>query len=336
VHLGDYIYEGGPAAGRPRAHDAPEPITLEDYRRRYALYHADPDLQAAHAAFPFIVTWDDHEVKNNYADEHEPLGTSVEDFVRRRAAAYQAYYENLPLRRASLPKGADLHLYRGFNFGGLLALNMLDGRQYRTRQPCNGRSGPRCDGSSDPAATMLGLEQERWLAQRLSGSRTRWNVLGNQTLLAYYDSVPGPDERLNVDNWNGYMAARNRLLGLIARRRDTNAVVLTGDIHSNWVCDLKADFDDRRSPVVATEFVGTSISSGGDGSDTTANAQRSLGENPHIHFHNNQRGYVRCTVTPQQWRADYRVLEYVTRPGSPIATRTSWLVENGQPGARPA
>lgn len=336
VHLGDYIYEGSPIADRPRAHDAPEPITLDDYRRRYALYHRDEDLQAAHAAFPWIVTWDDHEVKNNYADEHEPLGTPAAAFQLRRAAAYQAYYENLPLRRASLPTGPDMHLYRHFDFGSLLALSMLDGRQYRTRQPCEGRAGPRCAGSTDPAATMLGTTQERWLEERLSGSRARWNVLGNQTLLAQYDSQAGAGERFSMDNWNGYVAPRQRLLGHIARRRPANPIVLTGDIHNNWVSDLKADFDEPASAIIGSEFVCTSISSGGDGSDMTAAGQRALAENPHMRFYNNQRGYVRCSVTPERWRSDFRVLPYVTRPGAPIATRSSWVVEDGRAGVQPA
>ena len=335
VHLGDYIYEGGPVAGRPRVHDAPEPITLDDYRRRYALYHGDADLQAAHAAVPWIVTWDDHEVKNNYADEVEPLGMARDAFLRRRAAAYQAFYENMPLRRAALPRGPDLHLYRNIRFGELLSLNMLDGRQYRTQQPCEGRAGPHCDGARAGDATMLGLPQERWLEERLGESRARWNLLGNQTMIAQYDSLQGPAQRFSMDNWNGYVAARQRLLGYMAQRRVANAVVLTGDIHSNWVCDLKTDFNNESSPVVATELVCTSLSSGGDGADLNATVQRALAENPHIRFHNNQRGYVRCELTREQLRADYRVVPYVSRPDAPISTRASWIVENGRAGAVP-
>ena len=333
VHLGDYIYEGGPVAGRPRVHDAPEPITLDDYRRRYALYHSDADLQAAHASVPWIVTWDDHEVKNNYADDVEPLGMPREAFLRRRAAAYQAFYENLPLRRAALPRGPDLHLYRNVQFGDLIALNMLDGRQYRTQQPCEGRAGPHCEGARAEAATMLGMQQERWLEERLDQSRARWNLLGNQTLIAQYDSLQGAGERFSMDNWNGYVAARQRLLGYIAQRRPANPVVLTGDIHSNWVCDLKTDFNSETSPAVATEFVCTSLSSGGDGNDVSAGVQRALPENPHVHFHNNQRGYVRCIVTRERLRADYRVVPYVSRAGAPVSTRASWIVENARAGA---
>jgi alkaline phosphatase D len=335
VHLGDYIYEGGPTPGRPRVHDAPEPITLDDYRRRYALYHGDVDLQSAHAAAPWLVTWDDHELKNNYADDVEPLGTPRDAFLQRRAAAYQAFYENMPLRRAALPRGPDLHLYRNLQFGDLLALNMLDGRQYRTRQACEGRAGPHCEGALAPAATMLGMQQERWLEERLDQSRARWNLLGNQTMVAQYDSQLGAAARFSMDNWNGYVAARQRLLGYIAQRRPSNPVVLTGDIHSSWVCDLKTDFNSEASPPVATEFVCTSITSGGDGSELNAGVQRALPENPHIRFHHNRRGYVRCAVTREQLQADYRALPFVSRPDAPVVTAGSWIVQHGRPGALP-
>jgi alkaline phosphatase D len=334
VHLGDYIYEGGPASGRPRVHDAPEIITLDDYRRRYALYRSDGDLQAAHAAAPWIVTWDDHEVKNNYADEFEPRGTPAAEFVKRRAVAYQAFYENLPLRRSSMPRGADLHLYRHLQFGDLLSLEMLDGRQYRSRQACGGATGPQCPEAFEAGRTMLGETQERWLADRVRGARTRWNALGNQVMVAHYDSMAGPPERFSMDNWNGYVAARQRLLALLGQPGAGSPIVLTGDIHSNWVCDLKADFSKPDSRVVASEFVCTSISSGSDGSDMTAAGQRALGENPHLRFFNGQRGYVSCTVTPERWRSDYRVVEKVTTPDSPISTRASWVVEHARRGAQ--
>ena len=333
VHLGDYIYENGPTANRPRIHNGPEPITLDDYRKRYALYHGDADLQAAHAAFPWIVTWDDHEVKNNYADDFEPLGTPTDAFLKRRAAAYQAFYENLPLRRSSLPSGPDLHLYRPFDYGRLLTLSMLDGRQYRSQQACNGRAGPRCLEALTEARTMLGHVQERWLADRFDDSRARWQVVGNQTLVANYDSQLGAGERYSMDNWNGYPAARQRLLNTLAQRAG-KTIVLTGDIHNNWVCDLKADFADARAPIIGTEFVCTSISSGGDGVDMTPGGQRALQENPHMRFYNNQRGYVTCQVTEEDWVSHYRVVPQVTTPGAAISTKASWRVENGRGGAQ--
>ena len=139
VHLGDYIYEYGPnqyvaPGGNVRTHVGPEIVSLSDYRRRHAQYRTDEDLQAAHAAFPWAVTWDDHEVENNYADEIPEGGQSVEAFILRRAAAYQAYYEHMPLRRTSVPSGPDMQLYRRLTFGNLAEFNVLDTRQYRDDQ----------------------------------------------------------------------------------------------------------------------------------------------------------------------------------------------------------
>ena len=334
-HLGDYIYEYEGREGRVRMHTGDEIELLDDYRNRYALYRSDPDLQAAHAAFPWVVTWDDHEVDNNYAnDVSEEEGLPAELFLRRRAAAYQAYYEHMPLRRASLPNGPDLQLYRAFDWGNLASFHVLDTRQFRTDQPCGDRRGVVCDGIYDPAATLLGETQERWLMDGLDGSTARWNVIPQQIMMARIDFTPGDGESYAMDVWAGYEAARRRLMEFLATRQPANPVVLTGDIHSNWVTDLKVDYGDPAAPVVGTEFVGTSISSSGDGADTRDTTAALLAENPWIRFYNGQRGYVRCDLTPERCRADYQVLEYVTRPGSPISTRASFLVEDGRPGAQ--
>ena len=334
-HLGDYIYEYEGREGRVRMHTGDEIELLDDYRNRYALYRSDPDLQAAHAAFPWVVTWDDHEVDNNYAnDVSEEEGLPAELLLRRRAAAYQAYYEHMPLRRASLPNGPDLQLYRAFDWGDLASFHVLDTRQFRTDQPCGDRRGVACDGIFDPAATLLGETQERWLMDGLDGSTARWNVIPQQIMMARIDFTPGAGESYAMDVWAGYEVARRRLMEFLATRQPSNPVVLTGDIHSNWVTDLKVDYGDPAAPVVGTEFVGTSISSSGDGADTLDTTAALLAENPWIRFYNGQRGYVRCDLTAERCRADYQVLEYVTRPGSPISTRASFLVEDGRPGAQ--
>jgi alkaline phosphatase D len=335
-HLGDYIYEGAATSGRVRQHVGPEIMTLDDYRNRHAQYRTDPDLQAAHAAFPFIVTWDDHEVDNNYAAMHHERGDPIDAFERRRAAGYQAYYEHMPLRTTSLPRRASLQLYRGFTYGSLASFHVLDTRQFRTDQPCGDGSKAPCAAVFDEKATLLGPEQERWLFERFNGSRTRWNVLPQQVMIAPVDREEGAGERLSMDQWSGYQAARTRLLQVLARRRLANPVVLTGDIHSNWVNDLKVDFLDPKSPVVATELVGTSIASGGDGVDVPPGLSSILAENPFVKFYNEQRGYVVCDVTSKSLQADYRVLDYVSRPGSPRRTRASFVVEDGRPGAQAA
>jgi alkaline phosphatase D len=338
VHLGDYIYENGPAgstSGRPRLHDAPEIVTLDDYRNRYALYKRDALLQAAHAAFPFVVTPDDHEVDNNFAGDVPEEPAPEVDFVQRKVAAYQAYYEHMPLRRTSLPNGPGMRLYRALDYGTLLRFHVLDTRQHRTDQPCGDGMRAGCAAAADPAATILGDAQERWLVDGLRGTRARWNVLANQVPVAPTGRLRGGVREESMDKWGAYLADRARLIESFRARPDANPVVITGDVHVSWVADVTTDFDDARAPVVASELVGTSISSGGDGRAGTG-SEPTLRDNPHLSFFDARRGYVRCTVTPGRLTADYRVVDYVTRPGAPVTTAASFVVENGRPGAERA
>jgi len=337
-HLGDYIYEGGPAkesAGRPRLHNSPEIMTLADYRNRYALYKLDPDLQAAHAAFPWSVTWDDHELDNNYASDipEEKGPMEREAFLARRAAAYQAYYEMMPLRRSSMPEGADMRLYRRLSYGNLAQFDVLDTRQYRTDQPCGDGNKPLCDEAFNPEATMLGAEQERWLFDGLRKSQARWKVLPQQVMMAPLDRALGPEKIYSMDKWAAYPAGLNRFLSFLKEGSIDNTVVLTGDIHNHWVCNLSSDLNDPDAAPVATEFVTTSISSGGDGSDLREGVEQMMSENPFVQFFNNQRGYVSCTITPENFQADYKVMDFVEKPGGSISTRASFAVENGKAGA---
>lgn len=338
-HLGDYIYEGGPSAEeRPRKHNSPEIMTLDDYRNRYALYKMDEDLQAAHAAFPWIVTWDDHEFDNNYAadipEEKGPM--EHEAFLARRAAAYQVYYETMPLRRSALPTGPDMTLYRRLSYGNLAQFDVLDTRQYRTDQPCGDGNKPLCDEVFDPKATMLGEAQERWLFDGLEKSRARWKVVPQQVMLAPLDRVAGPEKIYSMDKWAAAPAGLSRFLSFLKEGSIDNTVVLTGDIHTNWVCNLPVDINDPGSASVATEFVGTSISSGGNGMDVREDTAKVLSENPFVKFFNAQRGYVNCVVTPEMFQADYRVMDQVETPGGAVSTRASFVVENGKPGVEKA
>ncbi|MBA9006325.1 alkaline phosphatase D family protein [Thermomonospora cellulosilytica] len=333
VFLGDYIYEGDAQGTIGRGHlPNAEVFSLADYRVRHANYRSDADLQAAHAAFPWLMTWDDHEVENNYADEiSEDPAQTPEAFLRRRAAAYQAYYEHLPLRRAAFPQGPDMRLYRRVRYGRLAEFSVLDGRQYRSDQ-CDATTQP-CD-PADPSRTMLGEEQERWLLDGLARSRSTWNVIAQQTVIAQNDTDPGPGKQLSTDNWNGYQAARQRLFDGVLERGVDNFVVITGDAHRSMVADLKQNFDDPSSRTVGAEFLGTSISSGGDGADLDATCRNWLAANPHVKFANARRGYVRCSLSPDEFRTDYRVVQYVTTKDSPIKTQASFVVENGRPGAQ--
>lgn len=336
VFLGDYIYEYA-ARPRVRTHGAGEAITLDDYRLRLALYKGDPDLQAGHAAYPWIVTWDDHEVANDYAGDRSEQLHPPEWFRSRRAAAYQAYYEHMPLRRHMVPLAAHARIYHRAAFGNLVQFHLLDDRQFRSPQPCAppGRGGSTvtdCPERADPRATLLGTVQERWLMEALDRSRAGWNVLAQQTLMAQVDRQPGPERQFWTDGWDGYPAARRRLLDYLGQRKPQNPVVIGGDVHSFWVADLKPDFDDERSPVVATELVGTSISSQFGRSPAQLAAQ--VAENPHLRFADgSRRGYVRVEVTPARLTADLRAMRTVDQPQSDADTLATFVIDNGRPGA---
>jgi alkaline phosphatase D len=329
VFLGDYIYESRPSATALRSHDGTgEPLTLDDYRARHARYRSDPDLQACHAAFPWIVTLDDHEIDNNWADEipQDPDVQSHEQFVARRAAAFRAYYEHMPLRRQAVPNGIDMRLYRRFAWGDLLQLDVLDTRQYRSDQPAD------LAGANDPAGTMLGADQERWLFRGLRQSRTRWNALAQQTMVAQNDRTAGPTEMFDFDNWDGYRVARQRLLGELGRVG--NAVVLTGDRHATWISDLKQDFYDPASATVGAELTGTSISSGGDSNPDTFHATYDpiKGDSPHWKFIDNRRGYLLCDLDRQRWLTDLRVVSTVRAQTATVSTFAQFVTEAGARG----
>jgi alkaline phosphatase D len=338
--LGDYIYEGSWGVDHVRKHDAGETYTLDEYRRRYALYKSDPDLQASHAACPWIVTWDDHEVDNDYADDRPEDGMPKEQFLLRRAAAYQAYYEHMPLPERMRPRGPDMRIHTQLDWGSLARFYVLDDRQYRSWHSCRrpGRLGgsntvdiEKCPRMFNPNRTMLGRAQERWLEGSLTESRARWNLLAQQTPMAQFDQKPGPGRRAWTDGWDGYPAARQRLLGFLAGQRIANPAVLGGDVHSFNIADLKLDFDDPKSAVVASEFVGTSITSQ---SWPQGRRDRYVADNPHIKLMDGRyRGYVRVEVTPGRMRADLRALESVKTREAACNTLASFVVEDGRAGA---
>jgi alkaline phosphatase D len=335
--LGDYIYEYAANEKRPRQHNSHEVTSLDDYRNRYALYRQDPLLQAAHRKCPWLVTWDDHEFDNNCAgDVSEEPDVKREDYLARRARAYQVYYEHMPLRRSALPHGPDMRIYRNVPFGRLANFFVLDTRQYRTDQPCGDRLKPQCPEALDPRATLLGEKQEAWLLDGLTASPTKWNVLAQQVMMARVDRKPGEEIAYSMDQWPGYEMNRRRVLRAFCDRKISNPDVLAGDIHTNWANDLLIDFDNVESRVVASEFVGTSITSGGDGAAQPRNLDGLLADNPFVKFHNAERGYVKCEVTPGQWRADYKTVEFITRPGAALNTRASFVVEDQQPGPQRA
>jgi alkaline phosphatase D len=333
-HLGDYIYEGKGRDGLVRKHVGNEIKTLEDYRIRHALYRSDTALKAMHGACPWLVTWDDHEVDNNYAGNiSEEKGVSPAELLTRRANAYQAYYEAMPLRRSSLPAGPDMKLYRTAKFGRLAEFAVLDTRQYRSDQPNGDKASPLNEAARDEKASMLGSKQRGWLMSNLLRSESLWNVLAQQVMMGVNTVSRDETEKFSMDQWPGYLAERDALLGFMKTRRISNPVVLTGDIHSNWVNDLRPESREFETTIVATEFVGTSISSGGDGTAEPPYLQLLHSRNPGVKYFNAQRGYVLCTVTPEKWQSDYRIVEKVTTPGASVETKASFVVEEGKPGA---
>ena len=336
VFVGDYIYEGAGRAGEVRRHVGGEAQTLTDYRNRHAQYKTAEYLQRLHAAVPWLVTWDDHEVDNNYAGTRDEALDP--DFRMRRAAAYQAYFEHMPLRKQARPTRSGVVLRARHDFGQLARFHVLDGRQHRTPQACplRGRGGARtidgrCRELRDPERTMLGHTQEQWLARGMATTAERWNFLAQQTLMARAGVMVGRRRRFSSDPWDGYPAALDRLIDAISSNRLGSCVVLSGDAHAAFVCDLKRDFGDRLSAPIATEFCATSITTRGRPQDEI---DAILRDNAHIHFGDSaRRGYSVFDVTPESSTVRLRAVEDPTDRHTGVATVATFNVEADRPGA---
>ncbi|TDE02588.1 alkaline phosphatase D family protein [Jiangella asiatica] len=322
--LGDYIYEYGITAAnlwRAGASVTPEHAveiqTLEQFRLRYALFKSDPHLQAAHAAAPWMVTWDDHEVQNNYGADGSRYGVSPEHFVHLRAVAYRAFYENLPVSLAVLPAGPDSTVHRRFDAGGLARFHVLDTRQYRDRPPVD------VDDQYADERTLLGPDQEAWLYVGLVESNATWNVIANGVTVAAIT-----EDR--TDQWDGYPANRARLLA--AMRRSSNPVVLTGDIHKHVAAELKADFADPASPTVGVELICTSIASDGDGAPTDAYTPDWV-RHPYVKLYDGRRGYVHVTLTPDEMTSHFKIVPWIEADAdAPLETVATFVTPAGAPG----
>ena len=354
LFLGDYIYEYTSGPGAVRAHVGGAVSTLAGYRARYAQYKSDPLLQAAHAACPWLVIWDDHEVENDYAGlQGERLQP---DFAARRAAAYRAWWEHMPLPHALRPieaGGGAATIHGRLDWGRLARLQWIDDRQFRDPQACPrpGRGGSNtlrlrdCPALLESQRTLLGAAQERWLAESWSLDHP-WNLLAQQTLMARFTGeavgAARPDAadptslrgRYWTDGWDGYPAARQRLLSVLADRKVPGAVVLGGDVHANYVAELQVNPDDpnlSRSPLVATEFCGTSISSR---SWPQSAVDAALPFNPHIRYgRSDQRGYMRFALTRERLEADLRVVAEPKDAASAVGSAARFVVEAGKVGA---
>jgi alkaline phosphatase D len=346
--LGDYIYELE-ASTEARTHGLGPPEDLDEFRVMYGVYKSDPDLQAAHAAHPWIVTWDDHEVEDNYAGLQPGAigvarGVTEEDFPAIRAAAYQAFWEHMPLRGGPPDPDGSLRIHRDLRYGDLVTLAVLDGRQYRSplvsgegagTMPRSLGGGPLLPGTFDESRTMLGDEQERWLLDVLESSTTTWNVLVQQTVMAEVDRAPSdPDLGFSMDAWDGYVAPRERLLGFVRDESVPNFVTLGGDIHAAAVLDLYDTYRRDSRALVGSELIAPSITSIEMLQPGFREGTRS---NPHIHLYEpDRRGYLLVEFGRDETRADFRFVSDTLDPEASVETASTWVVASGTPGAVPA
>ena len=346
VFLGDYIYEnasGSPVDPRARTTGQDfECRTVEEYRERYALYKRDPLLQAAHALVPWIITWDDHEVDNNYAAANGEVD-EPDAFLARRAAGYQVWYEHMPVRLAP-PSGPDFDIYRSFAHGDLVRFHVLDTRQHRADQqhgaPFVEALGETVQVRDEVLAasaeqTMLGADQREWLLDGVAASNAIWEVIAQQVFMFGGNAVFGADPPvIVVDTWDGYDGERRAVLDAVGATAD-NLVVLTGDFHSAVVADLRVDPFDLSLPVVGTELMASSISSAFFDADPTVASlvDSALATNPQIKWFDSRRGYTVCDVTPDRWLVTYRAVADGLEEASPVEPASTWEVAAGTPGA---
>ncbi|WP_437882314.1 alkaline phosphatase D family protein [Pseudomonas sp. LRF_L74] len=347
--LGDYIYEyslPSDSADRVRRYGAPEATDLAGYRYRYALHHSDPDLQALHAVAPCLATWDDHEVQDDYSGPFsKDPALARRAFLQRRAAAYQAFLENLPLRRPARDSNGAPRIYRRLRYGDLASIPILDGRQYRSRQPCYvaphfGKGhveAASCADLRDPRRTLLGFEQERWLYDGLRRADSRWQLIAQDLLVAPLRVPPaeaGGEARYWTDNWDGFQAARERLLENLQHSRVANPVVLSGDYHSFWANHLHRVAEDPDSPRVAVELVGTSITSNGPSYEAI---QKVLPANPQVRFYDSrQRGYLSLRLQRQALDVRMQAISDRADPHASVATLRRFAVADGDPSLHDA
>ena len=334
---GDYIYEGrgnrvyGGTSTQEnlRVHDGGEVYSVDDYRRRYAQYTMDSDLQSSRQSAAWFVVWDDHEVDNNWVVGHRPGRAR-----RRRSSCCGGRRRCRPstsiCRCGGRPSRADRRC------------SCIAGRPTATCWTCtcwtrasSGRTSraaigsTHCEAIDAREAEVLGEAQQTWLFDGLNRSQTQWRTLAQQIMVMDLDRNAGDDYGVNTDSWAGYRVPRARLLNHIKDRRIENVVVMTGDEHQNFAGELFVDGRNPEGAPIAAEFVGTSISSGGDGVDQRADMVAIQAANPQLKFNNAQRGYLVCDVTPERWQTEFKVLDQVHDRNGVLSTRMKLAVEPG-------
>ena len=340
LFVGDYIYESSNKNFKLRSHESGMPFSLDEYRARHAHYKSDPDLQACHAAHPWLMTWDDHEVVNDYANDLDRNFTDPAVFLLRRAAAYQAYFEHMPLRLGPDPKQpSQMRIHDRMAWGTLADLWTLDCRQHRDHQACpdlmrgGGRVVMGCDALNDPARSMLGAAQEAWLTAGLTQSQRRWKLLAQSTLMATSGIQTPLGRSTFTDGWDGYPQARTRLLQTILDARLSDVVMLGGDVHTNVAAQLRLQPGDERSPVVASELVTTSVSTRGMSQKIAAQIQR---DNPDIrHARSDERGYTLIDARPERLDAQFLTTPHPVLPHAVLGVQGRWTVRQGVAGVEP-
>jgi alkaline phosphatase D len=348
LFLGDYIYEYAGAANAVRLPSGGWVSSLSDYRDRYALHRSEKGLQAMHAQCPWLITWDDHEVSNDYAGlQRGQSGNISANFAAQRAMAYQAFYEHMPLRASALTKsieglasGAELRIYAQVAYGKLANIYLLDDRQYRDRQVCNKNEAygsgwvdtAQCEEWLHPKRTLLGAEQSQWLDQSFAKAKPdarTWNVIAQQTIFGRRDYKLGAGYSLWNDGWDGYSAARQSMTQSMQNHALKNPVLLGGDVHENWVGHVMADAYKDDSAKIGVESCGAGITARSAGNSRLA---ARLAENPHFVFADSERkGYGVVEFTAKQIQTELRVVDDVRQQQTKIETLAKFSVEAGVP-----
>ena len=341
LFVGDYIYESSNPQYMLRQHLGGVPKSLDEYRDRHAQYKSDADLRACHAAHTWLMTWDDHEVVNDYANDLDRNFTDPQVFLRRRAAAYQAYFEHMPVRLGpDAAKPSQMRIHDRMAWGRLADLWTLDCRQYRDHHACpdpmrgGGRVVVGCDALADPSRSMLGTAQEQWFTEGLTRSTKRWKLVAQSTQMSSSGVNTPLGRSAFTDGWDGYPQARARWLDTVAQAGLQNVVVLGGDVHMNVAAQLRVQPNDERSPVVASEIVTTSVTSRGLGEKLLAQIRDS---NPDIlHARSDERGYTLLDIKPEGMRAEFMTTPNPAQAQGVFKAQAQWLVRAGVAGLQKA
>ncbi|WP_300396765.1 alkaline phosphatase D family protein [Henriciella sp.] len=312
-HAGDYIYEKAAKPGLPRQHIGGECMNLTDYRRRYAQYRLDPSMQRMHAAVPIIASWDDHEVAGNWAGMYDKQRSPV--FAHRRKAAFQAFYEFMPVRARPAPGWTALQLYRAFTFGAGLRFFALDTRQYRSDQACGDKTQRPCDALHETDRTMLGAAQKSWLEGKLATLDGGWAVIGQQ--VPSYRQIVHDSEGpwISMDKWDGYPGAQADFHAMLARYTKGRTLVISGDSHAHYLSELRTDWGDPHTRF-GMELTVTSVTSSGDGNERRESWEPLSAQNPHIIDHHDRRGFCLIEATRETLTIQPISFDKISQPGA--------------------